>query len=119
MLAIASGIVLVARQGAGRDAPHQLASPRTPAPNPPDAVRMTVSTLLPLVPTAAALVVDVRTDRSYDEGHIAGAINVPLDEIGPRTEELIRLSRGRPIVTYCSCVHEHTSAVAAQELVAR
>jgi rhodanese-related sulfurtransferase len=118
-LAMAGGIALVAMRGLGREAAsHSLASPRTPVAAPADAARMTVATLLSLVADRNALVVDVRTERSFEEGHVDEAVNVPLDEIGSRSAELIRIAAGRPIVTYCSCLHEHTSAIAAQELTA-
>jgi rhodanese-related sulfurtransferase len=65
-----------------------------------------------------ALVVDVRIERSFRAGHIPGALNVPVDEVEARAPEILRFAAGRAIVTYCSCVHEHTSAVAAQALAA-
>ena len=74
--------------------------------------------VLPLQAGGRALVIDVRIEKSFTEGHIAGAINVPVDEVEARGPWLLRLASGRPIVTYCSCVNEHTSAVAAQELTA-
>jgi len=118
VIAMAGGVSLVAMRGAAGHAPG-LHSPRGSAiPASAAASRMPVATLLPLVAAGRALVVDVRIERSFDLGHVDGAINVPVDEIGSRSSELIRLAAGRPIVTYCSCVNEHTSAVAALELAA-
>ena len=77
---------------------------------------MPVTELLSLQTGGRALVVDVRIETSFAAGHIAGAINVPVGDIAARSAELIRRAAGRPIVTYCSCVHEHTSAVAALAL---
>lgn len=37
---------------------------------------------------AGDLVVDVRTQQEYAHGHIAGAVNIPLDLIPVRTAEL-------------------------------
>jgi len=37
---------------------------------------------------AVSLLVDVRTAAEFEAGHVAGALNVPLDEIGARTSEL-------------------------------
>jgi rhodanese-related sulfurtransferase len=46
------------------------------------------------------LVVDVRDEQSFANGHIPGAINIPL---GTEDKRLNRLKTdGRPIVTYCS-----------------
>ena len=45
-----------------------------------------------------ATVVDVRSSAEWSEGHVPGAVNVPLPELTSRLPEL----RGRqPIVTYC------------------
>ncbi len=43
--------------------------------------------------------VDVRDQESYQEGHIPGAILVPLMEIQDRVAVLRKT--GKPIVTYC------------------
>jgi rhodanese-related sulfurtransferase len=44
------------------------------------------------------VVVDVRPTSEYEAGHIAGAISVPLDELGDRLDEL---SGDIEIVAYC------------------
>jgi rhodanese-related sulfurtransferase len=83
-----------------------------------DARRLSVSDVMSLQAADLALVVDVRMERSFNAGHIPGALNVPVDEVEARAPEILRLAAGRAIVTYCSCLHEHTSAVAAEALVA-
>jgi hydroxyacylglutathione hydrolase len=52
-----------------------------------------------LTPDAGgATVVDVRSSTEWSEGHIPGAVNIPLAQLTSRLSEL----RGRqPIVTYC------------------
>lgn len=78
----------------------------TPPPSPahPEASKATV------VPTvtreeAHALVqrgaklVDVRSAAEYDEKHIDGAINIPVDELASRAGELG--SKDQPVVLYC------------------
>jgi rhodanese-related sulfurtransferase len=82
-----------------------------------DARRMSVSAFKSLQAADRVLVVDVRIERSFKADHIPGALNVPVDEVEARAPEILRRAAGRPIVTYCSCVHEHTSAVAAEALV--
>ena len=62
------------------------------------------------------LVVDVRDRASYEQGRIAGAIHLPLDEIAARAPEVRRLARGRMVVTYCSCPSEASSVRAARAL---
>jgi len=42
--------------------------------------------------------VDVRTPREFSGGHIPGAVNIPLDELRSRLEEL---PRGKNIAAYC------------------
>jgi NADPH-dependent 2,4-dienoyl-CoA reductase/sulfur reductase-like enzyme/rhodanese-related sulfurtransferase len=46
-----------------------------------------------------ALILDVRTPSEYDFGHIEGAINIPIDELRSRMNEL---PLDREILTYCS-----------------
>jgi len=80
--------------------------------------RLSVEDVMALQAAGVALVVDVRIERSFRAGHIPGALNVPLDQIDARGPDILRAAAGRAIVTYCSCLHEHTSAVAAQALAA-
>jgi rhodanese-related sulfurtransferase len=44
------------------------------------------------------IVLDVRDKASYNEEHIEGAINIPLEELPRRAKEL---SKSKDIVTYC------------------
>jgi rhodanese-related sulfurtransferase len=44
------------------------------------------------------IIVDIRDDTSYDEAHIPGAINIPLNELGYR---LFSLDKTKDIVVYC------------------
>ena len=45
-------------------------------------------------------IVDVRTPQEYTEGHIPGAINIPLDRIG--TEQPAELADpGAELIVYC------------------
>jgi rhodanese-related sulfurtransferase len=65
------------------------------------------------------LVVDVRPAMVFDVSHIPGAINVPIADVERQVESVIRKAARRPIVTYCSCVAEHTAAEAALQLLQR
>lgn len=51
----------------------------------------------------ALFVVDVRDPQSYANGHIPGAVNIPLGT-EQQPEQLARLKAAgkRPIVTYCA-----------------
>lgn len=61
-----------------------------------------------------AVLVDVRSRESFAAAHVPGAINVPIDEVETRAEELRRL--GKLPIFYCGCPHEETSGRAAHLL---
>ncbi|WP_371371847.1 CoA-disulfide reductase [Sporomusa aerivorans] len=44
------------------------------------------------------LLVDVRTELEFQNGHIEGAVNIPVDKL---REELNNLDRDKPILAYC------------------
>lgn len=46
-----------------------------------------------------ARLVDVRTPGEFSGGHLAGAINVPLSELGTRSRDLG--PKKKPVVVYC------------------
>ena len=45
----------------------------------------------------APLVLDVRTNAEFGEGHVPGAVNIPLDELSGRLAEL---NAAKPMVVY-------------------
>ena len=47
----------------------------------------------------AVTVLDVRTTKEFDAGHLAGAVNIPLDQLRERLDEV---PHERPVVTYCA-----------------
>ena len=51
-------------------------------------------------PSQSRLILDVRNHTEYREGHIDGAINIPVHELRTRIEEVKAV--GKPVVTYCS-----------------
>ena len=57
------------------------------------------------------LVVDVRTTREWNAGHIEGAIHIPLGELPARASEI---PRSRPVATICEAGYR--SALAASML---
>lgn len=59
---------------------------------------------------AAAQIIDVRTGTEWQSGHIAGAIHVPISELGARLPGL-HLDGTRPIVAVCRSAHRSIPAV--------
>lgn len=50
-------------------------------------------------PPEGVLILDVRTPDEFSAGHIEGAVNVPLDQLEARLEDLGAMDQ--PIVVYC------------------
>jgi rhodanese-related sulfurtransferase len=48
---------------------------------------------------AGAQIVEVLPQPEYDEGHLPGAINLPLKQLDARTATV--LDKSRPVVVYC------------------
>ena len=48
---------------------------------------------------SGALIIDVRTPGEFNSGHIKGSINIPLDDIRNKTEELKK--KNKVIITCC------------------
>ena len=76
---------------------------------------MTNGVVVPQVPAtevpAGAYLLDVREDEEWDAGHVAGAVHIPLGELGARYTEL---DRDRTL--YVICRSGHRSAYAAHAL---
>ncbi len=59
--------------------------------------------------TSDVLVVDVRSDETYAQGHIKGSINVPLDLV---IEQLSKIPEKKKIAVVCSMERRSAFAVA-------
>ena len=46
-----------------------------------------------------AAIVDVRTPEEFAQEHYPGAINIPLNQVSERIDELKKM--GKPIIAYC------------------
>ena len=57
-----------------------------------------------------ATIIDVRTAEEFADQHVPGAINIPLDQLFERIDELKGVSR--PIVAYCRVGNRSGIAVA-------
>jgi rhodanese-related sulfurtransferase len=56
------------------------------------------------------LVVDVRTPQEFAQGHLKGAVNIPLSDM---TTQIGGLDRDRPILVYCQTGYRSTQASVA------
>ena len=72
--------------------PSSSSSPSGTSPAGPSAIEQAIKD--------GALIVDVRTPAEFASGHYPGAVNIPLDEINRRMNEL-GADTNRPIVLYC------------------
>jgi rhodanese-related sulfurtransferase len=72
--------------------------------------RITVEELKKLMAEQQVVAVDVRSADAYNNGHIKGSINLPLDKI--QAGDYKDLPRDKRIITYCSCGAENSSAAA-------
>jgi ArsR family transcriptional regulator len=61
--------------------------------------------------TGRITIIDVREAAAYREGHIPGALSIPVSELDARAADLVDTEA--TIVTYCSCPAEETSMYAA------
>ena len=48
-----------------------------------------------------AVIIDVRTQEEFAAGHIDGAINIPVDQIGTSIQSIKNLKKDSPILVYC------------------
>ena len=83
-LAILGGIAWTFLQGRASRGVHKL--------SPSDATR--------LINHEEAVILDVRTDGEFRQGHIVNALNVPESQLAERLGKLGKY-RGRPIITTC------------------
>ena len=84
------------------------------APNPPgQELLMAFAEFRPLHAHKSVLVVDVRDADSFANGRIPGAIHVPVRDIEAKLASVRKASKGRVVVTYCSCPTEASSLRAA------
>ena len=59
---------------------------------------VTISDLIQKMKRKSVTIIDVRPEPEYKKGHIAGALNIPVDGL---SGELQKLSSGNEIVAYC------------------
>lgn len=59
---------------------------------------LTSSELIRKMQKEEVTIIDVRPEQEYKEGHIAGALNIPVEQL---SEKLVQLPADREVVAYC------------------
>jgi rhodanese-related sulfurtransferase len=59
---------------------------------------VTIEELIEKLESGKVTILDVRPEAEYNQGHIAGAISIPIDELAKRLKEL---PKRREIIAYC------------------
>ncbi|MGQ0841539.1 rhodanese-like domain-containing protein [Actinokineospora sp.] len=68
------------------------------------------------IDAGSAVVLEALPQSYYDEAHLPGAINLPLDEVDVRAAALIP-DKGAEVIVYCSNEACSNSGIAADRLV--
>jgi 3-mercaptopyruvate sulfurtransferase SseA len=89
-----------------------------------DAPRITQQAFKKLVAAHNVIIVDTRRAETFAEGHIRGALLLPLEGSLTWPDEsesvvAVLIKTRKPVVTYCACSDEATAARAALMLQAR
>jgi 3-mercaptopyruvate sulfurtransferase SseA len=99
MIIIGGGVVLILVAlvwlFSGQIKPFQVNVTKTPL----DVSRVTLKEAKTAYDNQQALILDVRDSESYSAAHIPGAVNIPINEIETRFEEL---DANQWIITYCT-----------------
>ena len=95
-------VAMLAACNAADDVANSNTKPVPPGPqtaHADDARRVTIDELEAMLKDGKAVVIDVRNQAAYDQGHIPGSRLIPAGEILNHVSEL---PRDKMIVTYCS-----------------
>jgi rhodanese-related sulfurtransferase len=79
-----------------------------------DVQRVTVQEAKSLYDAKSAQIVDVRPASDYAQLHIAGAINIPHDDVNKRIAEI---PKSGLVIFYCECPNDEESASTAKSLM--
>ena len=67
-----------------------------------------------MIDASSPLLIDVREASEYAEGHVPGAINIPLRTL---TYNLDKIPADSPVIVYCASGHRAGTALAALQLL--
>ena len=93
---------------------HNNVKPRVSKSVPPEFISFDEA--VALYKSNAALFVDARHNYDYNLGHIAGAINVPLENFDFPSSRLADTAKDRVIITYCDGAECNSSIELAKKL---
>ena len=54
-----------------------------------------------IIKKSPTIIIDVRSEQEYAEGHLNGAINIPLYRIKSETERIVE-DKSKQIIVYCT-----------------
>jgi rhodanese-related sulfurtransferase len=77
-----------------------LAAPGRAAEDEADARRLPLGDVKKALDEGGIVLIDVRAAEAYGNGHIPGALSVPLDQVAAKAGELKK--SGKRIVAYCA-----------------
>ena len=93
--------------------PLQLTTPTNEQMQVAKAPRISRDEAQKLVKAGKAIYVDVRSQATFDKGHLPGALSIPGSQLLYRLQEL---PPNKKVITYCACAEEHTAAIAVVNL---
>ena len=95
------GSAAPAGDGASQGEVHVNSTPSDPtALN--DGVDIDVQRFIEIQEAGGATVIDVRTPAEYAEGHVPGAVNVPLDQVHIEQSYIASLDKDAPVYFICA-----------------
>jgi rhodanese-related sulfurtransferase len=74
-------------------------SPTAEGPTKADVPRIGVAEAKAMAESGSAILVDVRTEATYEGRHIAGALSMPVDQVAQRYAEL---PSDKLVIFYCA-----------------
>ena len=98
-LTVLAALAFIACNSTEKSASANNTAAAKPAVQADGARRITVPEAQSLLEKGQAVVIDVRNQAAYDQGHVKGAKLIPAAEIGDHVNEL---PRDKTIITYCS-----------------
>jgi rhodanese-related sulfurtransferase len=105
------GLSTACQQAASQDGnnANNKAKATPTAKTPDEAKRISIQDAKAAFDAGKAIIVDVRSEDSFNSEHIKDAISMPIGELEIRWKEL---PMGKDVIFYCSCPAEHTSVMA-------